>query len=252
VAKKWLVKCWWNWNIVNDNIVFKFVKHVYPSIAVFQLGTRNHTSISVLTAIEVFLSILRPIFLGCSCGHYVPVYDLLLYKLTSLYQPVHSTRSYTNFCAVHTFYTDHQLDQRKSTGKKAAHRTLMKLQTCRQFHQRFTLAKFCCQKITKPNVTREICFRTKIARVKCWWNCKPGVEVDSVESSNASRTCIGEELRVKQHYPEKIGKWSARYRWIITNSNVFQHFGIWCNLKVWKFDDTLTGPKLIIWGTLVQ
>ncbi len=29
----------------------------------------------------------------------------------------------------------------------------MKLQTCRQFHQRFTRAKFCRQKITKPNVT---------------------------------------------------------------------------------------------------
>ncbi len=28
-------------NIVNGNIVFKFVKHVYPSIKVLQLGARN-------------------------------------------------------------------------------------------------------------------------------------------------------------------------------------------------------------------
>jgi len=33
--------------IVNGNIVFKFIKHIYPSITVFQLGTRNYTSIAV-------------------------------------------------------------------------------------------------------------------------------------------------------------------------------------------------------------
>jgi len=31
-------------------------------------------------------------------------------------------------------------------------------------------AKFWRQKITKANLTREICFRTKKAFVKCWWN----------------------------------------------------------------------------------
>ncbi len=41
-------------NIVNGNIVFKFVKHVCPSIMVFQLGTRNYISIAVLTAIDGF------------------------------------------------------------------------------------------------------------------------------------------------------------------------------------------------------
>jgi len=39
-------------------------------------------------------------------------------------------------------------------------------QICRQFHQRFTLAKFWRQKITKPNVTKEIRFRMKDTRVK--------------------------------------------------------------------------------------
>jgi hypothetical protein len=34
------------------NIVFKFVKHVYPSITVSQLGTRNYTSIAILTTID--------------------------------------------------------------------------------------------------------------------------------------------------------------------------------------------------------
>ncbi len=78
-------------------MVFKFLKHVYPSIKVFQLGTINYTSIAVLTAIEVFLSILRPIFLGCSCGHYVPVYDLHLYELTA------STNQYTQLEVKPTF-----------------------------------------------------------------------------------------------------------------------------------------------------
>jgi hypothetical protein len=36
---------------VNGNIVYKFVKHVYPSMTVFQLGTRNYPSIAVLITI---------------------------------------------------------------------------------------------------------------------------------------------------------------------------------------------------------
>jgi len=39
-----------------------------------------------------------------------------------------------------------------------------------QFHQCFTSAKFWRQKITKPNITREMRFCMKNVRVKCWWN----------------------------------------------------------------------------------
>jgi len=49
--------------ILNGNIVFKFIKHAYPSITVFQLGTGNYTSIAVLTAwILWFLTVIDGFF----------------------------------------------------------------------------------------------------------------------------------------------------------------------------------------------
>ncbi len=40
--------------------LFKFVKHNYPSIIAFQLGTRKYTSIAVLTAIDGLFVYLVP------------------------------------------------------------------------------------------------------------------------------------------------------------------------------------------------